>query len=55
MNDYLAALAAMEMTRNRPASRHQPARRQPRRTARIAALARAIAPRRIAVARPAAA
>jgi hypothetical protein len=55
MNDYLAALAAMEMTRSRPGSRRQPARRQPRRAARIAALVRAIAPRRIAVAGPAAA
>jgi len=55
MNDYLAALAAMEMTRSRPGSRRQPARRQPRRAARIAALVRALAPRRIAVAGPAAA
>jgi hypothetical protein len=54
MNDYLAALAAMEMTRSRPGSRLQPARRQ-RRTARVAAVVRAIAPRRIAVAPAAAA
>jgi len=55
MNDYLSAVAAMEMTRSRTGSRHQPARRQPRRASRAAALVRAIAPRRIAVARPASA
>lgn len=55
MNDYLAALAALEMTRSRPGSPHELTRRQPGRAARIAALVRAIAPRRIVVARPAAA
>jgi hypothetical protein len=54
MNDYLTALTAIELTRTRPSSRHQPARK-PRRAGRVAALARALTPRRIAVARPAAA